>query len=43
MGAVAHGPRFFDRPTCHHRPEVYSGIGERACSELMKAFFREKR
>ena len=19
-GAVLHGPRFFDQPTCHHRP-----------------------
>src|SRR6187402_796048 len=27
-GAVAHGPRFFTQPTCHHRPEVYAGLGE---------------
>src|ERR1043165_4713061 len=26
-GAIAHGPRFFAQPTCHHRPEVYAGIG----------------
>ena len=25
MGAVEHGPRFYDQATCHHRPEVYSG------------------
>src|SRR6267154_777995 len=24
MGAIEHGPRFFNQPTCHHRPEVYS-------------------
>ena len=27
-GAVENGVRFFASPTCHHRPEVYSGIGE---------------
>src|SRR5688572_27786946 len=27
-GAVDHGVRFFASPTCHHRPEVYGGIGE---------------
>ena len=21
-GAVLHGPRFFEQPTCHHRPVV---------------------
>ena len=28
-GAVESGVRFFASPTCHHRPEVYGGIGER--------------
>jgi len=42
-GAVEHGPRFFAQATCHHRPEVYGGIGERAAAELLKAFFRERR
>src|SRR6478672_7866197 len=26
-GAVESGVRFFSSPTCHHRPEVYGGIG----------------
>jgi tRNA(adenine34) deaminase len=43
MGAVEHGPRFFQQPTCHHRPEVYGGIGEREARELLQAFFNEKR
>ena len=43
MGAVDHGPRFFEQPTCHHRPEVVGGISERACSELLKRFFQDKR
>ncbi|HEX6639574.1 MAG TPA: nucleoside deaminase, partial [Thermoanaerobaculia bacterium] len=29
-GGVEHGPRIFEQPTCHHRPEIYGGIGERA-------------
>src|SRR5215469_12161744 len=29
-GAVESGVRFFASPTCHHAPEVYSGIGEHA-------------
>ncbi len=24
-GAVLHGPRFFEQPTCHHRPQVARG------------------
>ena len=42
-GAVEHGPRFFAQSTCHHRPEVYGGIGERAAGDLLKAFFRMRR
>jgi tRNA(adenine34) deaminase len=42
-GAVEHGPRFFDQPTCHHRPEIYGGIEERRASELLKRFFADKR
>lgn len=42
-GAVLHGPRLFAQPTCHHAPEVYSGIGESEASEMLKAFFRARR
>jgi len=42
-GAVEHGPRFFAQATCHHRPEVYGGIGERPAGELLRAFFRARR
>jgi tRNA(adenine34) deaminase len=27
MGGVEHGGRFFSQSTCHHAPEVYSGLG----------------
>ena len=42
-GGVDHGPRIFLQPTCHHRPEVFGGMAEQASSELMRAFFRQKR
>jgi tRNA(adenine34) deaminase len=42
-GAVEHGPRFFAQPTCHHRPEIYSGIGEGEAGALLRDFFRERR
>lgn len=42
-GAVAHGPRFFTQPTCHHRPDVYAGIGEGDAAALLKAFFAARR
>jgi len=42
-GAVDNGVRFFASPTCHHRPEVYGGIGEVEASALLKDFFRARR
>lgn len=42
-GAVDHGPRFFAQATCHHRPEVYGGIGEREAAALLKGFFADRR
>ncbi|WP_428668610.1 nucleoside deaminase [Reyranella sp.] len=42
-GGIEHGPRIFNQPTCHHRPEVYPGIGEREAGDLLRAFFRDRR
>src|SRR5712691_5382775 len=42
-GAVESGVRFFDSPTCHHRPEVFGGIGEAEAAGLLKGFFRARR
>lgn len=42
-GAVDSGVRFFASPTCHHRPEVYGGIGEAEAAKLLKDFFKERR
>jgi tRNA(adenine34) deaminase len=42
-GAVDSGVRFFTAATCHHRPEVYSGIGEARAGEMLKTFFASRR
>jgi tRNA(Arg) A34 adenosine deaminase TadA len=42
-GAVEHGPRLFEQPTTHHRPEIYGGIEERRAGNLLHAFFRDRR
>jgi tRNA(adenine34) deaminase len=42
-GAVDSGVRFFASPTCHHRPEVYSAVGETEAATLLREFFRERR
>jgi tRNA(adenine34) deaminase len=42
-GAVESGVRFFSAPTCHHRPEIYSGIGEQDAAALLRDFFAERR
>jgi tRNA(Arg) A34 adenosine deaminase TadA len=42
-GAVIHGPRFFDQPTCHSRPTVESGLLADESGELLRGFFRMRR
>ena len=42
-GAVENGVRFFASPTCHHRPEIYGGIGESEAATLLKDFFKARR
>lgn len=42
-GGTEHGARVFDHPTCHHRPEVYAGLGEAEAAGLLRDFFRERR
>lgn len=42
-GAVAHGARLFDQPTCLHRPEVYAGLGEEEAATLLRDFFKSRR
>ncbi|MFS2178776.1 MULTISPECIES: nucleoside deaminase [Rhizobium] len=42
-GAVDNGVRFYAQPTCHHAPEVYSGINEVQSAEMLRRFFSQKR
>lgn len=42
-GGVEHGARVFAQPTCHHRPEVFSGIGEQEAGALLRTFFQARR
>jgi tRNA(adenine34) deaminase len=42
-GAVDNGVRFFSAPTCHHKPEVYGGVGEGEAGTLLRDFFAARR
>ncbi len=42
-GGVAQGPRIFSHPQCHHKPEVYDGIGAAASEVLLRDFFAKRR
>jgi tRNA(adenine34) deaminase len=42
-GGVDSGVRLYTQPTCHHAPDVYSGIEDVAARDLLKRFFAAKR
>ena len=42
-GGIDHGAKIFNQTTCHHKPEVYGGIHEQECGEIIKEFFKDKR
>lgn len=42
-GAAESGVRFFDSPFCHHRPEIYGGIGASEAAHMLRTFFAAKR
>ncbi|MDL2408345.1 nucleoside deaminase [Rhizobium calliandrae] len=42
-GGVDNGVRFYRQPTCHHAPEVYSGMAELDAADILKEFFQQKR
>ncbi|MDO1581173.1 nucleoside deaminase [Rhizobium oryzicola] len=42
-GAVESGVRFFNQPTCHHAPDVYSGMAETEAAKILTDFFLNKR
>ena len=42
-GGVIHGARIYAQPSCHHRPELVSGIGEEEAASLLRGFFAARR
>ena len=42
-GGVLNGPKIFESSSCHHKPEIYSGMMAEESSELLKKFFKSKR
>lgn len=42
-GAVESGPRFYQQPTCHHRPRVVSGMRAQDSADMLRSFFRARR
>lgn len=42
-GAVTHGPRLFEQPTCHWRPQVEGGLLAEDSAALLRGFFRARR
>ena len=43
-GAVMHGPRFFEQPTCHWRPSWRQDEAQaEAAGAMLRAFFRARR
>lgn len=42
-GGVLNGARFFEQPTCHHKPEVYSGFQAERSAKILRDFFKTQR
>ena len=43
-GGILHGPKFFEQPTCHWRPEVEQDHARaEEAGDLLKSFFRARR
>lgn len=42
-GGILHGGKFYEQPTCHHRPDVSHGTLQEDCGEILKSFFKERR
>ncbi len=42
-GAIDNGVRFFNSATCHHRPEIISGLNEEQSIKILKEFFASLR
>ncbi len=43
MGGVEHGVRFFTQQSCHHSPQVISGLAATESAVLLRDFFAKRR
>lgn len=41
-GGILHGGKFYDQPTCHHKPEV-THLDLPECGQILKDYFKTKR
>ncbi len=42
-GGVLHGGKFYEQPTCHHKPEIQYGLMAEECGNILRNFFKSKR
>lgn len=42
-GGVFNGTKTFTSTSCHYQPEVYAGIDEEKCGEILSRYFQSKR
>lgn len=42
-GGILHGGKFYEQPTCHHKPIVEHGLMAKECGKILKEFFKSKR
>ncbi|MDH5723237.1 MAG: nucleoside deaminase [Alphaproteobacteria bacterium] len=42
-GGILHGGKFYEQPTCHHKPEVLHGLMQEEAGTILKEFFKMKR
>jgi tRNA(Arg) A34 adenosine deaminase TadA len=42
-GGILHGGKFYDQPTCHHKPSIEHGLMAEECGQILKDFFKSKR
>jgi len=42
-GGTESGAQIFNQKSCFHRPEIYGGVMEKECGEILRNFFASKR
>ena len=42
-GGILNGPKIFESSSCHHKPEVFSGMMQEESKKLLQSFFKSKR